>query len=46
MIETECPVCKKGKRLQKSVLSIYINDKNIFDMCDMSISDLLDFVKS
>ena len=44
MIETECPVCK-GKRLQKSVLSIYINDKNIFDMCDMSISDLLDFVK-
>ena len=44
MIETECPTCH-GKRLQKSVLSIYINDKNIFDMCDMSISDLLDFVK-
>ena len=44
MVETECPVCK-GKRLQKSVLSIYINDKNIFDMTDMSIGDLLDFVK-
>ena len=44
MIETECPVCK-GKRLQKSVLSIYINGKNIYDMTDMSISDLLDFVK-
>ena len=44
MVETECPVCK-GKRLQKSVLSIYINDKNIFDMTDMSIGDLLAFVK-
>ena len=44
MVETECPVCK-GKRLQKSVLSIYINGKNIFDMTDMSIGDLLEFVK-
>ncbi len=44
MVETECPVCK-GKRLQKSVLSIYINDKNIFDMTDMSIGDLLEFLR-
>ena len=44
MVETECSVCK-GKRLQKSVLSIYINDKNIFDMTDMSIGDLLEFLK-
>ncbi len=44
MVETECPVCK-GKRLQKSVLSIYINDKNIFDMTDMAIGDLLEFLK-
>ena len=44
MVETECPVCK-GKRLKKSVLSIYINDKNIFDMTDMSIGDLLEFLK-
>ena len=44
MVETECPVCK-GKRLQKSVLSIYINDKNIFDMIDMSIGDLLEFLR-
>ena len=44
MIETECPVCK-GKRLQKSVLSVYINGKNIYDMTDMSIGDLLEFVK-
>ena len=44
MIETKCPLCK-GQRLQKSVLSIYINDKNIYDLCDMSISDLLIFIK-
>ena len=44
MVETECPECK-GKRLQKSILSIYIKDKNIFDMTDMSIIDLLNFVK-
>lgn len=44
MVETECPECK-GKRLQKSVLSIYINDKNIFDMTDMSIGDLLAFLQ-
>ncbi len=44
MVETECPECK-GKRLQKSILSIYIKDKNIFDMTDMSIIELLNFVK-
>ena len=44
MVETECPECH-GKRLQKSILSIYINGKNIYDMTDMSIKDLLDFVK-
>ncbi len=44
MVETECPICK-GKRLQKSVLSVYINGKNIYDMTDMSIGDLLEFVK-
>lgn len=45
MIETECPTCK-GKRLQESVLSIYINGKNIYDMTDMAIGDLLKFVKN
>lgn len=44
MVETECPVCH-GKRLQDSILSIYINNKNIFDMTDMSIGDLLDFMR-
>lgn len=45
MIETECPTCK-GKRLQESVLSIYINGKNIYDMTDIAIGDLLKFVKN
>lgn len=45
MVEMECPECK-GKRLQKSVLSIYINEKNIFDLTDMSIGDLLSFMKN
>lgn len=45
MVETECPLCK-GKRLQKNVLSIYIEDKNIIDLTQMSIKDLLKFVKS
>ncbi len=45
MVEKECPVCH-GKRLQKSVLSIYINEKNIIDLTEMSIKDLLKFVKN
>lgn len=45
MVETECPVCK-GKRLKKSILSIYINDKNIIDLTEMSIKELLKFFKN
>ena len=40
MIELECPKCH-GKRLDDSVLSIFINKKNIFDVTDMSIKNLL-----
>ncbi len=43
IVEMPCPVCQ-GKRLQESVLSIYINKKNIFDMTDMSIKDLYNFI--
>lgn len=45
MVETDCPVCK-GKRLQKSVLSILVNDKNIIELTEMSIKDLLKFIKN
>ena len=45
MVETDCPVCH-GTRLQDSVLSIYINKKNIYDMTIMSIKELRDFLRS
>ena len=39
MIENECESCK-GARLNPSILNIYINDKNINDVCQMSIEEL------
>ncbi|MDE6284797.1 MAG: excinuclease ABC subunit UvrA [Bacilli bacterium] len=45
MVETACPVCK-GKRLRKSVLSIYIGGKNIIELTEMSIKDALKFVQN
>jgi len=44
MVEMDCPVCH-GTRLQDSVLSVYINHKNIYDMTTMSIGELRDFLK-
>ena len=44
MVEMDCPVCH-GTRLQDSVLSVYINKKNIYDMTMMSIRDLRDFLR-
>ena len=44
MVEMDCPVCH-GTRLQDSVLSIYIQGKNIYDMTMMSIRDLCDFLR-
>ncbi len=40
--ETECPTCK-GKRLNESALSIKINHKDIAEICEMSVSQLLPF---
>ncbi len=45
MIETDCSVCH-GTRLQDSVLSIYIKNKNIYDLTTMSIKDLREFLRS
>ena len=42
MIEKECPVCK-GARLKKEVLTVTVGDKNIHQLCGMSVSKLLDF---
>ncbi len=43
--EVDCPDCK-GKRLKKEALSITVCKKSISDVCDLSISDSLDFFKS
>ena len=40
MIELECPKCH-GARLDDSVLNIFIDKKNIFDITCMSIKELL-----
>lgn len=40
MIELECPKCH-GARLDDSVLNIFIDKKNIFDVTCMSIKELL-----
>ncbi len=45
MVETECEVCH-GARLDESILSVYINKKNIYDMTCLSISELLEFIKN
>ncbi len=45
MVECECPSCH-GARLDKSILSIYINKKNIYDLTQMSIEELNKFIKN
>ena len=43
MIETDCNVCH-GARLKDSVLSVYINKKNIYDATKLSIKELYKFI--
>ena len=45
MIERIYKVCN-GKRLKDEVLAVTINDKNIMDICDISIKDALEFFNS
>ncbi|MGM9970935.1 MAG: excinuclease ABC subunit UvrA [Anaeroplasmataceae bacterium] len=42
MVENVCTSCK-GARLNKQVLNIFIDGKNINDLCQMSIEKLYDF---
>ncbi len=42
MVENQCEACK-GARLNPSILNIYIDDKNIFDVCSMPIDELYDW---
>ena len=43
MGETPCPKCK-GNRLKKEVLSVLIGGKNIIEVTDLSVKELLNFV--
>lgn len=37
-----CPVCE-GKRLKKTALSVTVGDKNISELCEMSVENILKF---
>ena len=45
MIETECERCH-GSRLKDGVLSVLINDKNIYEATCLSIKELYDFISN
>ena len=45
MMELPCPTCG-GARLQSSVLSVLINKKNIFEVTNLSIRDLKEFIST
>ncbi len=45
MVEQKCPVCH-GTRLKSEILSVLINDKNIYEMTELSIAKLYDFMKN
>ena len=45
MMEEECSLCH-GSRLKDDVLNIYINKKNIDDLCKLSIKNLYDFINN
>ena len=44
MREIPCDACG-GKRLKKETLAVTVGDKNIYEFCDMAISDEIEFVK-
>ncbi|MCI5838481.1 MAG: excinuclease ABC subunit UvrA [Christensenellaceae bacterium] len=45
MVSVPCDVCH-GKRLKKEALSVTVGDKNINEVCDMSVINLLDFINN
>ncbi len=45
MTELKCPKCH-GARLNDSVLSVLINNKNIYEVTKLSIKDLYDFLNN
>ena len=45
MVESTCEKCK-GTRLKKEVLNVFINKKNIYDLTDMNLTKLKNFLES
>lgn len=45
MSETPCPKCK-GARLKKEVLSVLVDGKNIMDVTDFSVNELLEYIEN
>ncbi len=45
MVESTCETCH-GTRLQESVLNVFINKKNIFDLTELNISELKEFLEN
>jgi len=45
MVEHTCETCH-GARLKNEVLQVYIGDKNIYELCCMSIKDSLNYLKN
>ena len=45
MIPVPCKKCK-GRRLNENALSVTINDKNIMDLCDLSVQEIDTFINS
>ncbi len=45
MVEQPCPECH-GRRLSPQALSVTVGGINIMDLCDMSVTDELDFINN
>ncbi|MBE6798069.1 MAG: excinuclease ABC subunit UvrA [Ruminococcaceae bacterium] len=43
MNECDCPDCK-GTRLKPEAMAVTVGDKNIYEICNLSVSDLIDFL--
>ncbi len=45
MVDVVCSMCH-GKRLRKESIAVTVADKNIIDLCDLSIVDTVEFFKN
>ncbi len=45
MVESTCSKCH-GTRLKDEILAVKINKKNIFELCEMAIDELSDFLRN